>query len=58
LHEKPVFTINIIADEMGTSYDNIRNIVIKLQKEGILRDNKKPRNKTYYLNKLLELLSQ
>jgi len=58
IFENPVFTINIIADEMETSYDNVRNIVIKLQKEGILRDNKKPRNKIYYLNKLLDLLSQ
>ena len=58
IFERPVFTINLIAEEMNTSYDNVRNIVIKLQRAGIIHDNKKQRNKIYYLNKLIEILSQ
>jgi len=31
----------------------VRNIVLKLEREGIIRSNKKSRNKLYYNDKLL-----
>jgi len=58
IFERPVFTIKLIADELNTSYDNVRNIVIKLEKGGIIRSNKKSRNKLYFNDKLLNLLTQ
>jgi len=58
IFEKPVFTIKPIAEELGTSYDNVRNIVIKLEREGIISSNQRPRNKLFFNGKLLELLAQ
>ena len=58
IFEKPVFTIKLIAEELETSYDNVRNIVLKLEKEGIIRGNNKSRNKLYFNDKLLDLIAQ
>ena len=58
IFEKPVFTIKLIAEELETSYDNVRNIIIKIEKEGIIRGDKKSRNKLYFNDNLLNLLAQ
>jgi len=43
---------------MKVPFDNVRNITIKLEKKGIIRGGEKARNKTFYLDRLIDLLSQ
>jgi len=58
IFERPIFSINLVAEALDTSYDNVRNIVVKLEKEGVISSNKKSRNKLYFNDALLGLITQ
>ena len=58
IFEKPVFTTNLIVEELKTSYDNVRYLILKLEGEGIIHGNEKSRNKLYYFKALIDLISK